>query len=88
MSLRFPLFFCLIFIFGGHSGFDYLLHSLGFWKYVLEVLAVMLIVWLLYKTKIIEKEVPFSVGILITIAGIIVGITFYNYAENYYWAHQ
>jgi len=83
VRLSFPLYFCVIFIFisGFNSLFDAL--GLGFWKYIIGAITIMIVMWLLQKSKLPKKEVSIGVGALIIILGFTIGIIFDRLVVNY-----
>lgn len=82
MRLAIPLYFCVIWIFS-RSGFDSLFDTIGFWKYIIEIITVMIVIWLLNKSKLTEKEVSIWVGAFIIILGLTIGITFDTLVANH-----
>ncbi|MCI3919223.1 hypothetical protein MO973_03115 [Paenibacillus sp. TRM 82003] len=75
VRLEKPLIICALFI--SLSVFDSLdAIGLGLWTYIIEVLAVIIIIRLLEKSGITEKEVPIWVGAFIIIFGFAVGYIF------------
>lgn len=81
VRLAFPLYFCVMMIF--FSGIDSLIETLGFWNYIIEVITLLIIMWLLQKSKLTEKEVPIWVGFFIIIAGFTIGIIFNTLVVNH-----
>jgi len=83
VRLEKPLYICVIFIFiSGSDSLDAL--GLRFWTYIIEIIAVMIVIWLLQKSGLTEKEVPIWVGALIIILGFIGGIILDNFVRNHF----
>lgn len=71
-----PLYLSIIFIIAGINTLFASL-GLGFYPYyIIEIVALLIVFWLLGKSGLTEKEVPIWVGTFIIIIGIIIGIIF------------
>ncbi|WMT39672.1 hypothetical protein RE628_20025 [Paenibacillus sp. D2_2] len=82
VRLEKPLYLCVLFIF--ISGFDSLdALGLGIWRYIIEIISFTIVIWLLGKSGLTEKEVPIWVGAFIIILGFTVGVILDTFVRNH-----
>ena len=82
VRLAHPLNICLVFI--SIAGFNFLnALGLGFSKYIIVLVIIMVISWFLQKSGLNEKEVPIWAGGFIIIGGFINGMILQSLVTHY-----